>query len=200
MKEPVLQAEFVCSVTLDSPFDGPPRPEFALVGRSNVGKSSLINMLTGRRQLAHVSGTPGKTQTINYYLVNGRWYLVDLPGYGYARRSKTEKRTFGNLVRHYLLHSSQLYCVFVLIDSRLPPQTIDLDFISWLGKHEIPLALVLTKTDKLTAAELDRSRKQLEVELYKSWDTLPPLFVTSAHLKTGRKELLAFIDGTLANS
>ncbi len=200
MSHLVLPAEFLSSATLSNPFKGPALPEFAFAGRSNVGKSSLINFLTGRKHLARVSATPGKTQTLNYYRVEGQWYLVDLPGYGYARTGKTEKKAFGRLIQHYLLHSTNLYCVFVLLDSRLPPQPVDIDFITWLGTNKIPLALVLTKTDKLSANQLSVNRKRLETELQQYWLALPPLFVTSSLRKSGRKELLAFIHKALMQS
>lgn len=200
MKEPVIQAEFIGSVTLDSPFKGRTLPEFAFAGRSNVGKSSLINLLAGRSKLAHVSAMPGKTQAINYYMVNNRWYLVDLPGYGYARRSKKQQQMFGELIAHYLLQNPNLHCVFVLLDSRLPPQPADIDFINWLGEHEVPLTLMLTKTDKLSANTLMQNRLRLEKALQKYWDQLPPVFLTSARNRTGRKELLQYITGILANS
>lgn len=200
MKEPVIQAQFIGSATIEAPFKGRDLPEFAFAGRSNVGKSSLINLLTGRTRLAYVSATPGKTQTINYYLADNRWYLVDLPGYGYARRSKDQKKMFSELIAQYLLSAANLYCVFVLLDSRLPLQSVDLEFINWLGENEIPLALVLTKTDKLSANALVQNRMNLEKELLKYWDELPPLFITSSRNKTGRKELLQYINSILANS
>ncbi|MCS6974503.1 MAG: ribosome biogenesis GTP-binding protein YihA/YsxC [Cyclobacteriaceae bacterium] len=200
MKELSIQAEFAGSVTLHSTVNKRNLPEFALAGRSNVGKSSLINMLTGRSRLAHVSATPGKTQTINYYLIDNRWYLVDLPGYGYARRSLSQKKMFSKLITHYLLNAPELHCVFVLLDSRIPVQQIDLDFINWLGESEVPLALVLTKTDKLSGNLLAKNKMTLENELRKYWDELPPLFLTSSKRKTGRKELLQYIHSILANS
>ncbi|MCX7636766.1 MAG: ribosome biogenesis GTP-binding protein YihA/YsxC [Cyclobacteriaceae bacterium] len=200
MKELSIQAEFAGSVTLHSTVNKRNLPEFALAGRSNVGKSSLINMLTGRSRLAHVSATPGKTQTINYYLIDNRWYLVDLPGYGYARRSLSQKKMFSKLITHYLLNAPELHCVFVLLDSRIPVQQIDLDFINWLGENQVPLALVLTKTDKLSGNLLTKNKMTLENELQKYWDELPPLFLTSSKRKTGRKELLQYIHSILANS
>lgn len=200
MKEPVIQAEFMGSATLKNPYKGQNLPEFAFAGRSNVGKSSLINLVTGRSKLAHVSATPGKTQTINYYRIENKWYLVDLPGYGYARHSREQKKMFSELITQYLLSSAHLYCAFVLLDSRLPLQQIDLAFINWLGQNEVPLALVLTKTDKLSSNLLAQNRMKIEKELLKHWDQLPPLFLTSAKTKAGRKELLQYINNILANS
>lgn len=200
MKEHSVQAEFAGSATLHSSVNKRNLPEFALAGRSNVGKSSLINMLTGRSRLAHVSATPGKTQTINYYLIDNRWYLVDLPGYGYAKRSLSQKKMFSKLITHHLLNTQELYCVFVLLDSRIPVQEIDLDFINWLGENQVPLALVLTKTDKLSGNLLTKNKMVLENELRKYWDELPPVFLTSSKRKTGRKELLQYIHSILANS
>jgi GTP-binding protein len=199
MKKPVTEAQFIGSATLAVPFKGRALPEFAFAGRSNVGKSSLINLLTGRTRLAHVSATPGKTQTINYYLADNRWYLVDLPGYGYARRGKDQRKMFSELITHYLLNSPRLCCVFVLLDPRLEPQPIDLEFINWLGENEIPLALVFTKADKLSASALQQSKMHFEKSLSIYWDELPPVFVTSSRKKTGRQELMQYIHSILAN-
>ncbi|MCK6616625.1 MAG: ribosome biogenesis GTP-binding protein YihA/YsxC [Cyclobacteriaceae bacterium] len=189
----VTEAVFICSISSISalPTDG--KPEFAVVGRSNVGKSSFINLLTGRKQLAKVSATPGKTQTINYFLINNSWYLVDLPGYGYAKVSKVQQQGFGKLIEMYLTKSRNLFCTFVLLDSRLKPQPIDLDFIAWAGKAGIPLALVFTKADKVTKSELKKTLQVFEAELLKQWESLPPVFVTSSLKKTGGNEILDFI-------
>lgn len=156
MKKPVTEAQFIGSATLAVPFKGRALPEFAFAGRSNVGKSSLINLLTGRTRLAHVSATPGKTQTINYYLADNRWYLVDLPGYGYARRGKDQRKMFSELITHYLLNSPRLCCVFVLLDPRLEPQPIDLEFINWLGENEIPLRWYLQRPTSYRPAPCSR--------------------------------------------
>lgn len=169
-------------------------PEHAFIGRSNVGKSSLINMLCNNRKLAKVSATPGKTQLINHYLVNDNWHLVDLPGYGYAKVSRTSRAKWGDFTEHYLLNREQLQYLFVLIDSRLEPQTIDVEFINHLGEYGIPFALVFTKTDKLSATQVQQNRALLEMVLYQNWDELPPMFFTSSEKKTGREELLKFID------
>lgn len=171
----------------------PNMPEFAFIGRSNVGKSSLINMLVQRKDLAKVSGTPGKTQTINHFIVNRQWYLVDLPGYGFAKVSRESRWQFGQMIENYLQHRKNLMCTFVLLDSRLPLQKSDADFINWLGGKGMPLALVLTKADKLKPSELTQSRQSIEQTLLQTWESLPPLFVTSSEKKWAREELLDFI-------
>jgi GTP-binding protein len=192
-----LKAEFISSSTdvRALPPDG--KPEFALIGRSNVGKSSLINMLTGRKQLAKTSVKPGKTQTINHFLINNQWYLVDLPGYGYARVSKKKKEGYGKLIEEYVTKSPNLFCLFVLLDSRLTPQPIDLDFIAWAGKAGIPLALVFTKSDKVSKSQLQQTLNALEAELLKQWESLPPVFISSSIKKTGSDEILRFIKTAL---
>src|SRR5690606_10374394 len=144
--------------------------EFAFIGRSNVGKSSLINMLLERKYLAKTSSTPGKTQTINHYLVNEAWYLVDLPGYGYAHTSKAKKKDWAKMIKDYILKRETLYCLFILLDSRLPPQTIDIEFINWAGSAEVPIGLILTKTDKLTKNQVNQNRKKIETKLLESWE------------------------------
>jgi len=169
------------------------KPEFAFIGRSNVGKSSLINMLASRKNLAKTSSTPGKTQTINHFLFNGQWFVVDLPGYGYASVSKTSRYEWGKMIEQYLINRTNLYCTFVLIDVRLPPQPIDLDFITWMGDQQLPLAIVLTKTDKLKQTDLAKSIAHIEAQLLQSWAELPPVFITSSVKKTGQKEILNFI-------
>lgn len=174
------------------------RPEFALIGRSNVGKSSLINLLSGRRDLAKVSGTPGKTQLINFFLINGAWALVDLPGYGYAKTSQDRRADFSETVAEFLAGRVNLRCVFVLIDSRLAPQAIDLDFLRWLESKEVPYALIFTKTDKQSAS---RSRAAIAAfsEALRSWRSeLPPIFTSSAETGAGRTEILAAIAAAIA--
>lgn len=193
-------AEFVISNTDYQKCPETTKPEFAFIGRSNVGKSSLINMLVDQKKLAKVSGTPGKTQTINHFIINEEWYLVDLPGYGYAKLSKEDRWNFGKMIESYLENRQNLFCTFILIDSRLPLQNIDLDFINWMGKHELPIALVLTKTDKLKQSELGKSKFNIESALLKSWEELPPLFITSAEKKSGRDKLLGFIEKAIANA
>lgn len=169
-------------------------PEYAFIGRSNVGKSSLINMLTGRNRLAMTSSTPGKTMFINHFLINGSWYLVDLPGYGYAQRGKREMDKLWNLISHYVLEREQLTCICVLIDIRHEPQRKDLDFLTFLGENGVPFVIVFTKADKIS-----KSRQQANVEQYLSvlseqWEELPPYFITSAQSRQGRDELLDYID------
>ncbi|MGC9470116.1 MAG: ribosome biogenesis GTP-binding protein YihA/YsxC [Bacteroidales bacterium] len=174
----------------------PDKPEYAFTGRSNVGKSSLINMLTGRKNLARISSTPGKTRIINHYLVNEQWYLVDLPGYGYAKASKTNRTEWNLLLKQYLLKRPNLLSVFVLIDSRIPPQKIDLDFLEFLGTNQIPFCLVFTKTDKLSSKKLKTAIQEYKKGLLLVWETLPPWFVTSSVTRAGREEILGFIDET----
>lgn len=172
--------------------------EFAFIGRSNVGKSSLINMLTGR-PLAKVSGTPGKTRLINHFAVNGRWYLVDLPGYGYARVSKEQRGGFSKIITDYITLSPKMYFLFVLVDSRLEPQKIDLEFITMLGERGIPFGIVFTKADKLSAAKIGGNIARYKKKLLESWQELPPIFVTSSESKAGRGEILDFIEKCLAD-
>ena len=193
----VLKAEFVSSFPRESlcPKDG--RPEFAFIGRSNVGKSSLINMLTGRKGLAKVSGTPGKTQLLNYFDIDGRWYLVDLPGYGYAKVSKVQQRALAKMIEGYLARRPSLVLAFVLIDSNLPPTKIDLEFVDHLGVLGVPFALVFTKTDRQKKGDLDKNIQAFLDEMLKNWETLPPHFITSSQYRTGREEMLAYIDEIL---
>lgn len=169
-------------------------PEYAFIGRSNVGKSSLINMLTGRKALAKTSSTPGKTMLINHFIINNEWYLVDLPGYGFARRGKKEMEKFRNLIEYYILERQQLTCLFVLIDSRLPPQKIDLEFIQWLGEEGIPFCIVFTKADKNKTGDLKKNVQGFLKKLQEEWEELPMHFVTSSEKGTGRMELLDYID------
>lgn len=168
-------------------------PEYAFIGRSNVGKSSLVNMLTGNARLAKTSATPGKTMLINYFLINGRWHLVDLPGYGYAKRSKKEQEKFQQMITGYVLRRQQMTCLFVLVDSRHEPQRIDLDFIHWLGENEVPFALVFTKGDKLGKTRLGANVSAYLRVLSEQWEELPPHFVTSSVTRAGRDELLDYI-------
>ena len=172
------------------------KPEFAFIGRSNVGKSSLINMLTDHKKLAKVSGTPGKTSDIVLFRVNDTWDLIDLPGYGYAKRAKSMRDGFEHLITEYLLDRKNLYCVMVLIDSRIPPQKIDLDFINWLGSNEVPFVIVYTKADKQTKNKTIQNTKQFEKAMLKQWEALPQSFITSAVSKDGQEELLTYIAET----
>jgi GTP-binding protein len=175
------------------------RPEFAFIGRSNVGKSSLINLLTERRQLALVSNTPGKTKLINFFLINGAWSLVDLPGYGYANVDKSTQEGFQRAIIDYLTQRATLACVFVLIDSRLPPQAIDLEFVEWLATNSpAPFALVFTKSDKQSATATQANVGQFKQRVAHARAVLPKIFTTSSKTKAGRTELLAFVEQTLA--
>ncbi|MDR0668099.1 MAG: ribosome biogenesis GTP-binding protein YihA/YsxC [Prevotellaceae bacterium] len=192
----IRSAEFISSSPSVGQCPGSSLPEYAFIGRSNVGKSSLINALVNRKKLAHTSSTPGKTQLINHYLINAQWYLVDLPGYGYARSSKTKRDRFAGSIAGYIMQRAQLSLLFVLLDSRLAPQQIDLDFITRLGEWGIPFALVFTKIDKLKTTDLRRNREEYEKRLLTTWEELPPVFVTSAETGAGRDALLAFIEET----
>lgn len=169
-------------------------PEYAFIGRSNVGKSSLINMLTNHSKLAMTSSTPGKTLLINHFLINNSWYLVDLPGYGYAQRGKKVMEQIKNIIQHYALERMQMTCLFVLIDSRLEPQKIDLQFIEWLGENSVPFALVFTKADKQNIVKTQQNVERFLNTLKEQWEELPAYFITSAEKKTGRKEVLDYID------
>ena len=174
-------------------------PEYAFIGRSNVGKSSLINMLTNKKGLAKTSQTPGKTQLINHFLINESWYIVDLPGYGYARISKSKKEDWNKFIRTYLDKRESLQCVMVLIDSRLEPQKIDLEFCNWLGEKGLAFALVFTKADKQSSLKTDQNIAKFKKALLATFDDMPPYFITSAELQTGRDEVLGFIGGINKN-
>lgn len=169
-------------------------PEFAFIGRSNVGKSSLINMLTGRKGLAMTSSTPGKTMLINHFIINGEWYLVDLPGYGYAKRSKKDTEILGRIIKYYVTERRQLTCLFILIDSRLAPQKIDLEFITMLGEEGVPFGIIFTKADKSSASKVAQNVKTFCQKLKESWEELPPYFVTSSENGRGRDEVLCYIE------
>lgn len=172
------------------------KPEYAFIGRSNVGKSSLINMLSGYNALAKVSRTPGKTQLINYFLMNEQWYVVDLPGYGYARVSKSKRHKWEKMIEGYLLKRESLGCAFVLIDATIPPQSIDLEFINWMGKMQIPFVVVFTKTDRQRPAQKMVHIEAFRNEMLKYWNEIPQQFVTSSKVKEGRDEILSFIEAT----
>ena len=195
----IRQAVFVASNTQVSKCPPPEKPEFAFIGRSNVGKSTLINMLTQHKGLAKTSGRPGKTQTINHFLINDEWYLVDLPGYGYAAVGKDLKKGWSKMIEQYLITRSNLYCLFILIDARHPLQTIDSDFIRWAGQSSIPICLVLTKSDKLTRNELPINKKKIEDALLQTWQELPPVIVSSATKKTGREEIIGVMKKALSH-
>ncbi len=174
-------------------------PEFAFIGRSNVGKSSLINALVNQK-IAYTSSTPGKTQTLNFYLVNEKWYLVDLPGYGYAKTSQNTRKQLTKIINEYLINRKQLYITFILIDSTIPPQKIDLDFINNCGQEQIPLAIVMTKIDKERKLIIEKNKNAFIDELSKYWETLPPIFMTSSTKKIGIVELLNYINNILQTS
>lgn len=170
------------------------RHEYAFIGRSNVGKSSLINMLTGRKSLAMTSSTPGKTMTINHFLVNDSWYIVDLPGYGYAQRSKASREKLRAMIEGYIMSRPQMTNLFVLIDSRIKPQKIDLEFMAWLGENGVPFSIVFTKTDKLSREARRKSVEAYTARLLEEWEELPPIFVTSSATGAGRDNLLDYIE------
>lgn len=170
------------------------RHEFAFIGRSNVGKSSLINMLTGHKSLAQTSSTPGKTMLINHFLINDEWYLVDLPGYGYAQRSKEGRAGIMRIIKEYILNRAQMTCLFLLIDGRHKPQRIDMEFMRWLGENEVPFCIVFTKLDKLSATAAAKATADYCAQLLEQWEELPPVFRTSSVDRRGRNELLDYIE------
>jgi GTP-binding protein len=194
MKKPLVKtARFVISNTdiKKCPNDG--KPEYAFIGRSNVGKSSLINMLTGHRKLAMTSATPGKTLLINHFIVNDEWYLVDLPGYGYAKRSKTQNEQLEHIISSYILDREAMTLLFVLIDCRHEPQKIDLEFFQWLGENGVPFSIIFTKADKLTKTALGANIEAYKKRLLEDWEELPPVFITSSETSLGRDEVLQYI-------
>lgn len=192
----VRTAEFVKSSTRPDQYPPADYPEYAFIGRSNVGKSSLINMLTERKSLAKISATPGKTQLINHFLIDEAtdpWLLADLPGYGYAKVSKKERRTFDTMIRTYLKQRPNLMCSLVLLDSRHTPQKNDLEFMEWLGENRLPFVMVFTKLDKLSSSERNANLKKYQTEMLKKWESLPQIFQTSSEKGIGKDELLEFI-------
>lgn len=190
----IKQAEFSLSAPMVSMCPKDTKPEYAFIGRSNVGKSSLINMLTNNKKLAKTSSTPGKTLLINHFIINKEWYLVDLPGYGYAKRSKKEVDKLDQMIRGYILQREQLVNVFVLVDIRLEAQKIDLEFIEWLGVSSIPFAIVFTKADKLTPNKCRQAMDAYGKKLSETWEELPPMFLTSSEKKDGRDDVLNYIE------
>lgn len=192
----IKQARFLTSNTDVAKCPAPDLPEYAFIGRSNVGKSSLINMLTGLKNLAKVSEKPGKTQLINHFIIDESWYLVDLPGYGYAKASLTVKEKFQKLISRYILNRENLYCLFVLIDIRHTPQKIDVEFINWLGENSIPFAIVFTKADKLGKVAAKKNVDAYCMELKKIWEELPPVLISSSLDRTGQEEIISFIEQT----
>ncbi|MFO7828988.1 MAG: ribosome biogenesis GTP-binding protein YihA/YsxC [Bacteroidales bacterium] len=189
----IKSAEFVSSFTDYKQCPEEQLPEYAFVGRSNVGKSSLINMLLDHKKLAKTSQTPGKTQLINFFLINKKWHLVDLPGYGYAKVKKSIRKDFNRIIKDYAEYRKNLVCLFVLIDSRHKPQENDLHFMQWLGEKQIPFAIIFTKTDKLKESALERNIQFYKDEMLKEWEFLPDIFLTSAENKLGRNEVLDYI-------
>jgi len=190
----IKKAQFsVSSPTLQKcPADS--KPEYAFIGRSNVGKSSLINMLTNHKKLAKTSSTPGKTLLINHFIINDEWYLVDLPGYGFAKRSKSEREKLERMITSYILGREQLVNVFVLVDIRHDPQTVDLEFINWLGTSSIPFCIIFTKADKLSVGKARENVGRYMSKLEETWEELPPYYISSSENKTGRDEILNYIE------
>ncbi|WZL89859.1 ribosome biogenesis GTP-binding protein YihA/YsxC [Salinimicrobium sp. 3283s] len=189
----IKSAEFVISNSDVSKCPESKLPEYAFIGRSNVGKSSLINALTNRKDLAKTSGRPGKTQLINHFLINQSWFLVDLPGYGYARVSKSAKKTFQKFITQYFEKREQMLCAFVLIDSRHKPQAIDMEFMTWMGEHQIPFCIIFTKADKLKPKALERNIQNYQEEMLQVWEEMPQYFVTSSANGLGSEEVLGYI-------
>lgn len=191
----IKSAEFVISNTDYLKCPDSKLPEYAFIGRSNVGKSSLINMLCNRKDLAMTSSKPGKTLLINHFLINNNWHLVDLPGYGYATAGKKMREQLQDIIESYILNREQLTCLFLLIDSRHEPQKIDLEFMEWLGENGVPFAIVFTKLDKLSNVKGKEYTRDYQEKLKESWEELPPIFITSSEKRVGRDELLNYIDG-----
>ncbi len=192
----ITSAKFITSSQHVSQCPKESYPEYAFIGRSNVGKSSLINMLTGRKKLAKTSSTPGKTRLINHFLINGEWFLADLPGYGYAKASKKDREAFAAMIEGYASLRTNLVCFFVLIDSRIPPQEIDLDFMEWLADSGLPFVILRTKTDKLNQKERHLHLSALKEKLHETWEELPLIIETSAETGAGKEEVLGFIEET----
>ncbi|WP_353778996.1 ribosome biogenesis GTP-binding protein YihA/YsxC [Winogradskyella sp. 3972H.M.0a.05] len=192
----IKSAEFVMSNSDVSKCPSNTLPEYAFIGRSNVGKSSLINMLTGRKSLAKTSGRPGKTQLINHFIINNNWYLVDLPGYGYARVSKSSKKIFQKFITDYFSKRTQLVSAFVLVDIRHKPQPVDLEFMQWMGENQIPFSIVFTKADKLKPKAIERHVDEYSEILLEQWEEMPNYFITSSSKYIGKDELLQFIQDT----
>lgn len=189
----IKSAEFVSSFVSYKDCPKSEMPEYAFVGRSNIGKSSLINMLLEKKKLAKTSQSPGKTQLINQFIVNEGWYLVDLPGYGYAKVAKSKRKDFNKLINEYILHRDSLMCLFVLLDSRHEPQKNDLGFMRWLGENQVPFAMVFTKVDKISSSAVNTNITNYKKEMLKEWEALPPIFITSSEQKIGRNEILDYI-------
>ena len=195
----IHKADFVGSFTQLHDCPKPDRPEYAFIGRSNVGKSSLINMLCDRRSLAKTSSQPGKTQTMNYFSIDNQWYLVDLPGYGYARIAERTRQFWKQMIERYMIQRPNLQCAFLLIDSRIPPQKIDLEFANWMGSKQIPFVLVFTKTDKKKSLKKSTFYSTFKEAFLENWSSLPQYFFTSAKSKVGRSDVLSFIEEINSN-
>ena len=191
----ILSTEFLGSFTREDQCPQSMIPEYAFIGRSNVGKSSLINYLTGKAALAKVSSTPGKTQAINLFLINGSWRLADLPGYGYAKVSKDSRAAWSKMIRYYLPHRKMLACTFVLVDSRIPPQPSDLEFMQWMGEQGLPFTIVFTKADKPNSPDISRNIEDFKQALLEKWEELPHIFISSSSRRTGADEILQYLDG-----
>lgn len=191
----IKSAAFLQSNTKIDKLPAANKPEYAFIGRSNVGKSSLINMLTNRKQLAKTSSTPGKTITINHFLINENWYLVDLPGYGFAQRSKKDREAWKIMLDNYIKNRKNLVSMFVLVDSRIEPQKIDLEFINHLGELQMPFSIIFTKVDKIKDIELQRNLQAYKEKLAEEWDEMPNIFITSSEKEVGKDEVLNYIDG-----
>ncbi|MGB0522309.1 MAG: ribosome biogenesis GTP-binding protein YihA/YsxC [Flammeovirgaceae bacterium] len=195
----IREAAFVISNTDYRKCPKPTLPEYAFIGRSNVGKSSLINTLTGRKSLAKISGKPGKTRLINHFKINNNWFLVDLPGYGYAQIGKEEREKFKEIIEGYLLHRENLICTFVLIDIRHDPQKIDLEFMQWMGENGLPFVIVFTKSDKVKEEKIAGKISRYREKLLEAWEEMPQFFITSSLKKNGQEDVLDFIDGINKN-
>lgn len=192
-----MQIDSACFVISNSDISkcpAPTMPEYAFIGRSNVGKSSLINMLTNHKKLAKTSGTPGKTQLVNHFLINDKWYLVDLPGYGYAKSSKKARKEWQSMINNYLLKRENLLCTFILIDLRHSLQKNDLEFMTWMAEKQLPFAIIFTKSDKLSQQNLPKNLKKLKADILEHWEELPPNFSTSSEKKIGIEPILEFIE------
>ena len=192
----IKTAEFLISNTNYEKCPKPDKPEYAFIGRSNVGKSSLINMITDRKKLAKISGTPGKTQLINHFLINDTWYLVDLPGYGYAKTSKKNRKIWKDFIRDYILNRSNLMCLFILIDSRHEPLKNDSEFMEQIGINGIPFVIIFTKSDKITKKKSEDNIQAYKKHMLKTWESMPEYIVSSAITKTGQDDILNFIEQT----
>lgn len=190
----IKSADFIQSNTKIDKLPSADKPEYAFIGRSNVGKSSLINMLTQRKQLAKTSATPGKTITINHFLINNEWYIVDLPGYGFAKRSQKDRELWKEMLSDYILKRLNLMMTFVLVDSRLEPQKNDLEFINWLGENSIPFSIIFTKADKLGKVAIIDSCERYKIRLLKEWESLPDMIITSSESLQGRDEILDLVE------